>query len=140
MQPTQNQAEPVEVTPAFILRGAATYLDRHGWTQENYYFNPIADEDLFPAACALGAIGMAAYGHQTEVPDASEELPTWPEFRAAYIVLRAYVFGTDDPSDVDGVYLTIGDWNDAVDQKMEAVIDTLTAAADEWDRIHGGAA
>ena len=44
------------VTPADILRGAARYLETHGWIQGNYYN---ADGGAFPAACALGARGRA---------------------------------------------------------------------------------
>lgn len=140
MHPTQKQAEPNGVTPAVTLRGAATYLELHGWTQDNYYFNPGVDDDLFPAACALGAIGMAAFGRKTEAPDTADHLPEWPDYFAAYLALRAHLFALGELSDEDSDITTVGDWNDAHDQTMEAVIASLTGAATDWDRTHGGAA
>ena len=32
-----DTADPSVVTPADILRGAADYLEAHGWTQKVYY-------------------------------------------------------------------------------------------------------
>ena len=141
MHPTQLQAEPDEVTPAFTLRGAAVYLELHGWTKDNYYyFNSGEDDDLFPAACTLGAIGMAAFGRRTEAPDAADHLPEWPDFLGALLLLRAYLFDLGELSEEDDNFTTIGDWNDACGQTSEYVIATLNGAAEIWDRTHGGAA
>jgi len=136
MHPTQQQAPPVEVTPADTLRAAAVYLNRHGWTQRDYYFNPEPGEDLLPAACALGAIGMAAHGRETDWPD-DQRNPGAAEFLSARRLLLDYLRRTGQASRQAHA---IGDWNDDPNQTHEAVVETLTAAADEWDRIHGGAA
>src|SRR4051794_10897029 len=53
-------ADP-ELTPAVLLRGAALYLTRHGRTVGEFFANSDA-EYPFPAACASGAINIAAHG------------------------------------------------------------------------------
>jgi hypothetical protein len=136
MHPTQKQAPPVEVTPSFTLRAAAIYLERHGWTQRDYYFNPAPDQDLLPAACVLGAIGMAAHGHEIDWPE-NRCYPGSEEFLHARRLLLDYLRRTGQASRRDNA---ISDWNDDPNQTAEAVITALQAAADDWDRIHGGAA
>ena len=135
MHPTQKQAPPVEVTPADTLRAAATYLDRYGWIQDDYYSTIEPVEGFLPEACALGAIGMAAHGRQISNPE-DADLPGSDEFLSAQVLLHDYLIRTGELP--DHVY-NIGDWNDHPDQTLEAVIATLRAAADDWDRIHGGA-
>jgi hypothetical protein len=67
MHPTHSQlpGAHIGVTPAAVLRGAAAYLQRHGWIRGAYYD---ATDHPFPAACAVGAIGMAAHGRRTTIP------------------------------------------------------------------------
>src|SRR5262245_39203735 len=62
MHPTHHPPAPVEVdvTPADILRGAALYLQRHGWTQGDYYDR--SRPQPFPPACAAGAVQCAVTG------------------------------------------------------------------------------
>src|SRR5207247_1834296 len=48
------------VTPAAVLRGASVYVRRHGLYQGDMFANPLQP---FPAACAQGAIKMAACGN-----------------------------------------------------------------------------
>ena len=49
-------------TPADLLRGAALYIARHGFHQDDMFANLT---QLAPAACAMGAIRMAACGSAT---------------------------------------------------------------------------
>jgi len=135
MNPT-DPTEPVVITPADILRAAAHYLYRHGWTQEAYY-EPMFNRP-WPAADALGAIGMAVHGHDHDNP-LSRELPGWAQFTAAHDALNTHLKRVCDLGTRPEL-ITIGDWNDLPEQTAESVITVLRAAADEWDRIHGGAA
>jgi hypothetical protein len=132
------------VTPADTLRGAALYLEVHGWFQGGYY--PATTTGPFPAACALGAIGMAAHGRMTELPFDGLS-PSVRDSRKAADHLHAHL------ADL-GITLHEGDnpdyeppanvicWNDSSGQSASKVIATLREAADRYDRTHtpGGAA
>ena len=123
--------DTIVVTPADILRGAARYLEIHGWTQRDHYSN---QGGPFPPACALGAIGMAAHGHLVVLPCNSG--PGRRDARRARQYLTDYL--TDlgiiaAPADEwDTTPATVYDWNDRDDQTAETVIATLHAAADEY--------
>ena len=64
MHPTHptpaRPAQAVDISPADILRGAARYLELHGWTQGDYYAPTPASPLPFPPACAVGALYTAA--------------------------------------------------------------------------------
>lgn len=135
MHPTRRTPDLAEVTPAETLRCAALYLQRHGWIQGNYYRQ--RDGLTTPPACALGAIGMAVHGQALNPLDV--DLPGWYEVTDAYNALNDYLvrFGfvdTDDEYDD-----AIATWNDQSGRMSGSVIAALNAAADEWDRTHGGA-
>ncbi len=66
MNPTQNRPATGELSPAVVLRGAARYLQSHGWTQGTYY--PNGSTSPFPPACLVGAISMAVHGRRTASP------------------------------------------------------------------------
>ena len=85
----------VEVTPAVILRGAARYLETHGWTQGDYYAT-IA-EDPFPAACADGAIGMAAYGYRWPFPGDNHTDLGYRDYTRALDCLLDYLDHVEEP-------------------------------------------
>jgi hypothetical protein len=140
MNPTQEQTTtaPAEVTPADILRGAATYLDRYGWHQGDYYAT-IADPSVpFPPACAFGAIAAAAYGGRIADPY-SPNLPGDQRraFTRAADVFDGYLIdyhGTDDGNLIPGQ-----EWNDVTGRTAADVTAALRAAAHKWDRVNGGA-
>jgi GNAT superfamily N-acetyltransferase len=135
MNPTHNHAT-ADVAQAW--RDAALYLERHGWIQRSLY--RIHDGEQFhpvPAACAIGALGMAIYGE----PFDDVHTPDHPE--AAFF---NYVEGLfEDYLDLSGYLSTepphrglgIGEWNDHPDRTAEQVIDLLRTAADEWDTYYG---
>jgi hypothetical protein len=146
--PTNSAADTdgfAPVTPADILRGAATYLETHGWTQAVYYGGTAADH--FPPACADGAIGMAAYGYCPLVPCDNTDDPGYRDYNRAIDYLADYldlngiapmVHTTDgyfEPIDLPADHLG---WNDSDGQSAENVIATLRAAADNYDTTHGG--
>ncbi len=134
MNPTQNQPAEVHVTPADILRAAALYIERHGWTQWLYY-NRDATDGPFPPACAIGGIRIAVYGDTTGLaasPADNALVAGTQRHLAAHLDPDFYVTEYD-AADV------IGDWNDEGGRTAGQVIAALRAAADEWDRIHGGA-
>ena len=123
-------------TPADILRGAARYLETHGWTQGDYY----TPERPFPPACVIGAIGMAAHGVVTDCPHLDGPNPR--DCNLAFSSFRAYLldhghitaFGDDWSTEPT----TTGEWNDRDDQSAANVIATLRAAAADYDHTHGG--
>jgi hypothetical protein len=143
MNPTHTPPVDVEPTPADILRGAARYLQLHGWRQDGLYGDDEFTTDTpsrTPAACALGAIGMAAFGHR--IPNHYDESAEWAAYRQSSNILDDYLTLTCakdtvpilDANYADGV--SVGDWNDAPGRTAEQVIAALNAAADEWERQH----
>ncbi|MCA2219521.1 DUF6197 family protein [Jidongwangia harbinensis] len=144
MQSTQNPTAPAAdtddqtvITPADILRGAARYLEIHGWIQASYYAN---HADPFPPACAIGAIGMAAHGRLMTIP--TDHGTGVRDCRRAVDYLNSYLTDTGEirpqSDDWDTTPATAFDWNDLDDQAAEDVVATLRAAADNYDRTHGG--
>ena len=96
MKATQNPPT-AEVTPAVILRGAATYIARYGWTQGTYYADQAAPDGMSvepnptPPACAMGAIAMAAFGRR--LPEDSFLLDEWVDYKNAEEALMAHLDG-----------------------------------------------
>ena len=134
--PAADTADRSVVTPADILRGAAHYLETHGWQRGDYY----ADDTPFPSACAMGAIGMAAHGTRLAVPTHCAA-PAAREFRLAFHCLIGYLADLgaiaphgDDEWGTDPT--TVYDWNDYDDPSAANVIATLRAAADDYDWQH----
>jgi hypothetical protein len=143
LKPTQHLsiADVIDVTPADILRGAALYLQLHGWHQGNLY----ADNDpaiLTPAACTQGGIGMATFGRRIPSEDRACTHPAeWRDFKRACDFLNDHLNLTgakpapmEDQEDWEGP--SVGDWNDDPDRTFAQVHAALIAAADEWDRLH----
>lgn len=140
MKATQNPPT-AEVSPAVILRGAALYISRHGWSQGTYYADNTAPDGMSvqsnptPPACAMGAIAIAAFGRR--LPEDSFLLPEWVDYKNAEDALLAHLDLLYPPTgDDDFPHPEIGEWNDQPDRTAEQVIDTLTAAANEWDNAH----
>lgn len=132
----KHDAAPV---PA-VLRGAAHYLTRYGWGRGSYFITtPGTGTPLCLPACALGAIGMAAFGNRAELD------PYSPVMEPAMVALAAAIdrAGTLQAfEDEEGSYGTtqmcmdiVVDFNDhAID--AEIVIDMLRAAADQYESEH----
>jgi hypothetical protein len=155
MHRTENPTAPAAdtddlspVTPADILRGAALYLENHGWTRGNYY-TPNAGP--FPPACADGAIGMAAYGRVTTCPGLATEDPGYRGYNLARDYFGGYLEqagyrppcepwcegGTDCACDSGAAEIVFA-WNDELGRNGLQVIAGLNKAAHDWDRTHGG--
>jgi len=130
MTTTPNPIPDVTITPADILRGAARYVDLHGWTRDDFY--SASHDAIWPAACALGAIGMAVYGRPVVDPEESSH-PGSEQFEAARALLVAYLSHTGELFDYDDGELTIADWNDLGGNSANDVIRAFEAAADAWD-------
>jgi hypothetical protein len=133
------------MTPADLLRGAAAYLRRYGWTQGEFY-DLLADTDgPFPPACTSGAIITAAYGRCLATGICTLDGDEDPETVAAIAAMRVFAAYLDleytgngyDTSAID----VIGDWNDHDGRTLDEVIDTLMDAANDWETAHhtGGA-
>ncbi|SCG19740.1 hypothetical protein GA0070610_6144 [Micromonospora echinofusca] len=137
MKATHNPPT-VQVTPADLLRMAALYLRRHGWTQGTYY---TPTDTVTPPACAVGAIGMAAAGrpllHPVLLTRADED--TYRQAIAAlvdYLDAFAPVFHIDEDGHLLDEHTAPFSWNDDPTRTAEQVITALEKAADEWDRLH----
>lgn len=128
-----DELEPV--TPAEILRGAARYLEIHGWITRHYYSNAATS---FPPACVVGAIGMAAHGRMQASPQMSGSNAR--DCNKAVIYLTGHLVDLGDidlcPDDYATTPASLFDWNDHDGQSAESVITTLRAAADEYDWAH----
>jgi hypothetical protein len=139
--PTNSAADTdngAVVTPADILRGAALYLEAHGWHRGSYY--DTTTNDAFPSACADGAIGMAAYGRKAGFPGETDN-PDYRHYNRARDVLTGHLIDADEigPGDCDDANVQPADifaWNDADGQTRDNVIATLRAAADDWTYAH----
>jgi hypothetical protein len=144
---THTPPTTVTITPAVVLRGAARYLQLHGWTQHNYY----ADEcDTYhlppnvtystqtPPACVMGALAIAAYGRR--LPTNACKQPEWADYKHAEDVLLAHLGRLYPPaSDEDFPEPGLGDWNDQPDRTAAQVITALNSAADHWEHTHAPA-
>ncbi|MEU7908983.1 hypothetical protein [Actinoplanes sp. NPDC049118] len=132
------------MTPADLLRGAARYLFMHGWKQGDF-FDLLSDKP-FPPACSLGAINICAHGRPILCSDDESQDADTDAAITAMRVLAAYL-DPDYSTTVDiFAYMTsaidiVSGWNDEDDRTIGEVIETLTDAADNWDRAHttGGA-
>jgi hypothetical protein len=132
-------------TPADVLRGAASYLQSHGWHQHDLY-TPNSGMP-FPPACAIGAIYAAAIGHPTTSGEAADH-PHLPVARNAIGVLADHLTNTGitptiaDPAGLayadqhGAAHDTVTTWNDTPNQTAQHVIRQLRLAATGWDNQH----
>ena len=132
------------LTPADLLRGAALYLSRHGWTQHQF-FDLLANTGTFPPACASGAIIAAATGTCPTSGLLDSDSADDRETDAAIRAMRVFANWLDGGyQPVEGFPVSsidvIGDWNDADDRTCDEVTDALTAAADDCDHTSIGGA
>ncbi len=130
MHPTQKPPG-LDPTPADILRCAALYLDRHGLHRGDMFANLT---QLTPPACVQGAIQMAACGGTT-APHAPGTIALVDETTAVladHLCHGAYLASTDPGQ-------RVADWNDQPGRTATQAAAVLHAAADDWDRVYGGA-
>jgi hypothetical protein len=126
------------MTPAVLLRGAALYLQTHGWTQGELF--DYLTEAAFPPACTIGAVNIAGYGRCIlTADDDTDDTDGWAVIRA----LRVFAATIDvdyDPLTSSAID-AIGDWNDHDGRTLDEVVECLTTAADDWQAAHttGGA-
>jgi hypothetical protein len=83
-----------------------------------------------PAACTVGAIGMVCYGGPVDAPAQHFDDPGWDDFETAVAHVDRYLI-------VEHA-LDVYSFNDAKGRTADQVRTALRAAADEWDRTHGG--
>lgn len=123
-----GDAPTVGPTVADILREAAQYLQRHGWTQGQYYTDPTSPH---PKACALGAIAAVIYGEIHIEPDLGHRCAEPVEAFDNYLYDSHQTrMGFGESHD------TIADWNDKPDRTTQHVITALEAAAHQWEGEH----
>jgi hypothetical protein len=135
-QPPTTDTSAARTSPAELLRGAARYLRRHGWTQGEFF--DLLTEQPFPPACTLGAISIAASGRCLADPFTTLDDPASDDAIRAARILAAYLDPDADPwtSAID----IIGDWNDHDTRTLDDVIDALHTAADEYVVLPAGGA
>jgi hypothetical protein len=120
----------LDLTPADVLRGAALYVRRHGLHQGDMFANP---DMPYPAACAQGAIKMAACGNPSTDYTVGQ----------AALVDDAIATLADHLDAISDVWHricpgeTVADWNDYAGRTADHVAAALTAAAERWDRTFG---
>jgi hypothetical protein len=130
-------------TPADLLRGAALYLNRHGWLQGDFF--DLLAEANFPPACSLGAINIAAHGRPILGCDSTADDELTDSAIRATRVLAAYLYPEYETVDTFAYQVSaidiVSGWNDEDGRTLTEVIETLTDAADDWNRAHttGGA-
>jgi hypothetical protein len=131
------------MTPADLLRGAARYLNQYGWVQGDFF--DLLNEANFPPACSLGAINIAAHGRPILCSDDTADDELTDNAIRAMRVLAAHLYPEYETVDnfaykVSAIDIVSG-WNDEDGRTLAEVIETLTDAADDWDRAHptGGA-
>jgi hypothetical protein len=113
-----DQADVPGSVPS-VLRSAARYLERHGWTQ-GAYFDPTAT--IFtPAADVAGAIAMVCYGGPVEAPAQMFDHPGFAEFEAAVLHLDRWLLVEDGTEAYE--------FNDAKGRTVDDVVHALRQAA-----------
>jgi hypothetical protein len=125
-----------DMTPAVLLRGAATYLGLYGWAQGEFFANSSPDNP-FPAACSLGAINACAHGRPVLSSDETAEDDLTNAAITAARVLAAhldddYASGDHATSAID----IVSGWNDQDNTTLATIIENLHEAADDWDKAH----
>lgn len=135
--PTPTAHDPA-MTPGVLLRGAAVYLTRHGWTQHQFFDMAADSGDPFPPACASGAIIAAAFGRCIPSGVCTVDGSDDPDTLAALRAMRFFADWLDDGETISGDLApscidAIGDWNDDEWRSRYFVIQSLQDAANDWD-------
>lgn len=138
MKATHQPSITGTVTPADLLRCAALYLRRHGWTQGTYY---ATGDTLTPPACVAGAIGIACAGHTVEhfTQLNSGTLADYLATLAAFVdhLDTAYpLFLIDEDGYLIDEHTSPYSWNDDPTRTADEVVTALEDAADEWNHLH----
>ena len=133
-----DTADPA-LTPGLLLRCAAHYLSTYGRTVGEF-FDLLSDQP-WPPACATGAINIAAHGKAILCADDQAEDAVTDAAIAAIRVFAAsldvdYANGDTSTSAID----IIAFFNDHPNTTTAQVVQALTDAADDWDRLHPGGA
>jgi hypothetical protein len=134
------------LTPADLLRGAALYLQRHGWTKGQFFDQLAATNGPFLPACASGAIMTAAHGQCVPNGIIAHDETTNPDAAAAARAMRVFANWLNngyiplDQYPVSSIDV-IGDWNDDKGRTLDDVVQALNDAANDWETAHptGGA-
>jgi hypothetical protein len=123
------------MTSAQLLRGAALYIQRHGWIIGEF-FDLLSDEQ-FPPACSIGAINIAAHGRPILCSDdQADDTNTDAAIKAVRVFASFLDSEYGQPGNDTSAIDIVSDWNDGNDRTVDEVIDMLREAADDWDRTH----
>ena len=146
-KPPVTPAPDPTPSPAAVLRHAAIYLWRYGWTTDAFYDRAPGDRSASRSqpACVAGAIRCAVFGHP--VDSLYDEIVDVDHDRHAVLITAAQkILAIEvDPEwpadsacpDHDACALeVISDWNDVDGRTIAQVLIALYSAADDWDRLH----
>jgi hypothetical protein len=146
MNPTQDLVTR-EVTTLGVLHAAARYISVYGWWQGDMFAD---DGDLYPPACAMGAIRFAITGDELPFDDAALEDGRADRYMSVvdtlclYLINSGVVCLTDEMIEkierFDVVAEVVSEWNDDPARNVCQVLAALKAAAQEWDTTHTGGA
>jgi hypothetical protein len=149
MHPTQQTILDRSETPAAVLRHAAVYLWRYGWTTDMFYSYGTDDGDgqaVMPAACIAGAIRTVVFGEPVDTLFAHAPGPDYDHegwqanIRAVQATERvladAIRDGETQGDDYTAAMSIIGDWNDEHGRTIADVLILLYSTADDWDAAH----
>jgi hypothetical protein len=138
MHATQNPAGPARQPEiAVTLRGAALYLIRHGWIQDNNYANqttPAAFRQPMPAADVIGALVLACTGRTLIPAEITRECG--PDADRAYRNAARYLadwLGLPEDAPGKTAERLLWEWNDSPWQDQAHIIDGLLCAAADAD-------
>jgi hypothetical protein len=147
MHPTQQPSCSRE-TPATVLRHAAVYLWRYGWTTDMFYRHATDNTDgqaVMPAACIAGAIRTVIFGQPIEIlsdhaPGPDHDHESWQAnirtVQASEQVLADAIRGRGPDDDYTSPIDIIGNWNDEDGRTVADVLILLYSTADDWDAGH----
>jgi hypothetical protein len=129
-------------TPSAILRHAAIYLWRYGWTTDAFYRHDDDGTVTMPAACMAGAIRIVVFGHPVEfLYDEDGRLlddPAHTHLVNQVMAAQQVLADALDPQRAEevGSLDAVGNWNDADGRTIAEVLIALYVAADDWDSTH----
>jgi hypothetical protein len=132
MNPTEDLVT-TEVTTTGVLRAAARYISVYGWNQGGMFAE---DGDLYPPACAMGAIRFAVTGDALPFDEDALDDGRSDIYVNAVDALCGYLLNTGAIRLTDDMFEpfdVVAEWNDDRTRNVSQVLAALTGASRDWD-------